>query len=191
MSIVKKWASCATSFLGGFLALVMSLASGMVACMSIPALGMKEESVTKAMKVLTDGKLAKQAKAYGIDGEFGLMKGFSVVLTVVAILLLAYAVLKLLQNLNVLKINNRILSIAGIVVGGLFLVATVGVFASSLGYAGAMEDALTKMLTAQTGGAAEFSASVKLGVYQPVMLLVGALTAIVVCVFEVLKLKNK
>ncbi len=182
MKVLTKWASCAMAFLAGVLTLLVSLGSGMVTSVA----GQKE--TTQAMKVLTDSKLADAAEMYGLADKFGAMKGFSVVLTIVAVLCVVYAVLMLLKNLNVLKVSDKVFSIVGIVLGVAFMAAAIGVFVASVGYANGVEDFVKKSYAA---AGMPVKVSVKVGVFQPVMLVVGILTAAVIGVFEFLKLKNK
>ncbi len=191
MSIVKKWAGCVVSFLAGVLALALSACSGMVATYSAPVVG-ENSTITKAFKVITDSKLLDDAKLYGAESKFMVMKVFSIIMLVIAVLLLVYSIVMLLKNVNVIKAESKIFAIVGLVLAALFLVSTIGVLVSSYVYAAAVESAIPGLVSAQSMGmilATMVEASVKIGVYQPIMLVVGVVTAATVAAFEIKNVK--
>ena len=170
MKFVKKWLGCIVSAVAGILGLALSACPGMFT----KNLTFKTTESTKAFKVLTDGDLYKMAKDAKVGSEFMLMKVFAIITLVISVLLIAYAVVMLLSNLNVIKLNNKILDMAGIALIALLLIAVIGPFISSLSYASAMTDAL-KELAAFIG-----KVKVSIGAYQPVMLAVGIVSAVAV-----------
>ncbi len=187
MQIIKKWGSCAFSFIAGVLALALSACSGMISIQTI--MGKSTIDVTKAFKVLTDKELLTQAKSAGLQTEFVTMKVFSIVLTVLAALLIVYSLIMLLKNVNVIKSESKIFSIVGLLLIGLFLIATIGVLVSSNVYAGAMAEFANKLL-AQSPYTSVASASVKIGVYQPIMLVTGIVSAIAITFCEIKNIKD-
>lgn len=206
MSLLKKWIGCIISFVAGVCGLALSACSGMVAYAMVDATtigGAKTrlvDSTTKAFKVLTDSDLYTEAKEFDIGAEFMWMKVFAIITLVISILLIAYAIIMLLKNLNVIKCDSKIFDIIGIVLGALFLIATIGLLITSNIYANAMEDAvlnLAKGVTLiQLGGNealldnVKFDVNVKLGVYQPTILVIAIITAIVVGTFTFIKRKD-
>lgn len=204
MSFVKKWMSCIISFVAGVCGLALSACSGMVASgmVDASALGMGKnpvDSTTKAFKVLTDGNLYKEAKELKLGSEFMLMKVFAIITLVISILLIIYAIVMLLKNINVIKYDSKIFDLVGIVLVALLLIATIGLLITSNNYANAMEDATISGLKAMylLGGVPEtalssikFDINVKVGVYQPVMLVISIITAIVVSTFTFIKRKD-
>ncbi|MBQ7797711.1 MAG: hypothetical protein IJ371_01155 [Clostridia bacterium] len=221
MNFLKKWMSAIISFIAGVCGLALSATVGMKASALIDASALestlrmdpsqKVETTTKAYKVLTDSSLYTEAKELGIGSEFMVMKVFAIITLVVSVLLIVYALVMLLKNLNVIKCESNIFNIVGICLFALLLVATVGLLASSNGYASAMEDVmpdamkamyayeLTAMLTplgyasmvegfvAQT----TFSVNVSVGVYQIAMLVISIISALVYGIFTFLGLKKK
>ena len=199
MDFLKKWASCIVSFVAGFLGLILSLCTGMKSSYSVvsntPAVpvNVSNSETTKAHKMLTDSKLADQAELYDVKTEFNWLKTFSVIMTVVSILLIVYAVVMLLKNLNVIKFEHAIFDIAGIVLAGLLLVAVIGLVITSNVYANAMEDAVEGALKLGYASYISYltvSVSVSVGVYQWTMLVVGVIAAIASTTFIILKRKN-
>ena len=195
MQMIKKWGGCLFSFLAGVLTLALSACSGMVAISTIN--GQSTTGVTKASKVLTDKELFTQAKEAGLQTEFVTMKVFSIILTVIAVLIIIYSIIVLLKNVKVIKCESKIFSIVGLSLIGLFLIATIGVLISSNVYAAAMAEhsnALLEALKAQAaavGQTLNASASVKIGVYQPIMLVTGIVFSIVITFCEIKNIKNK
>ena len=187
MEIVKKWASCFISFVAGVLALALSACSGMIKLITIA--GQTESETTKAFKVLTDGDLLKQAEAMDLGGKFTTMKVFSIVLMVVAVLLLAYSIVMLLKNFNVIKLDSKVFAIVGLSLAVLFLISTIGVFVSSLTYANAATEFISDALKAYELMNIKVSGVVKLGVYQPIMLATGIISTAVVTAFEIRNVK--
>ena len=181
MQIIKKWGSSVAALVAAILALALSACSGMVA--TTTAAGVSTTETTKAIKVLTDSELLDQAELLGLKSEFSVMILFSIILTVAAIALIVFAAISILKNLNVVRINNKILSIIGLSLAGLFLVATIGVLASSMAYADSMAD----IMSAMYAGIAEISITV--GVFQPTMLVVGIICPAVIafCEFKSVK----
>ena len=198
MDFLKKWASCIVSFVAGFLGLILSLCTGMNVSYSIvsntPAvpINVEHEETTKAHKMLTDSKLADQAKDFDVKAEFNWLKTFSVIMTIVSILLIVYAVVMLLKNLNVIKVDHAAFDIAGLVLAGLLIVAVVGLVITSNVYANAMESAIEDTLKLGYASYLSYltiSISVSVGVYQWTMLVVGIIAAIASTTFIVLKKK--
>jgi len=206
MGFVKKWISTIVSFVAGVCGLALSACSGMVvyAMVDSTALGAGKttlvDSTTKAFKVLTDGDLYTQAKEFGIGAKFMWMKAFAIITLIISILLIIYAIVMLLKNLNVIKFESKLFDIAGLVLGGLFLIATIGLLITSNIYANAMQDALLDLAKAgtllQLGGneallaKVKFDVSVNLGVYQPTMLVIAIISAIVVDTFTFVNRKK-
>lgn len=204
MSFVKKWISTIVSFVAGVCGLALSACTGMVASgmVDASALGMGKtpvDTTTKAFKVLTDGNLYKEAKELNIGTEFMLMKVFAIITLVISILLIIYAIVMLLKNVNVIKCDSKIFDIVGIVLFALLLIATIGLLITSNNYANAMEDATISGIKAMylLGGVPEtalssikFDINIKVGVYQPVMLVISIITAIVVSTFTFIKRKD-
>lgn len=211
MNFVKKWIGCIISFVAGVCGLALSACTGMVASGKIDASAITgtvgadysmtiPESTTKAFKVLTDADLYDQAKLAGIGTEFMVMKVFAIITLIVSVLLIAYAIVLLLKNLNVIKFDSKIFDIVGIVLAGLFLIATIGLFVSSNSYANAMQDvtidSIKAMYMAQGIPATlipqiKFNVDVALGVYQPTMLVISIITAIVVVTFTFINRKQQ
>lgn len=185
--MIKKWGSCVFSFIAGVLALALSACSGMVAVKTV--MGQSTTDITKAFKVLTDKNLLTQAKAAGLQSEFMTMKVFSIILTVLAALLIVYSIIVLLKNVNVLKSESKIFSIVGLILIGLFLIASIGVLVSSNIYAGAMAEHANKLFE-QLNISAVASASVKIGVYQPIMLATGIVSALAIAFCEIKNIKD-
>ena len=176
MSIVKKWAGCVMAFIAGVLGLAMSASSGMVIKTPLGS------STTKAYKVITESELMDTAKLLGVKSEFVLMKAFAIITLIIAVLLIAYSIVALLQNLNVIKSSHIAFDIAGWVLVGLFVISTIALLVSSNGYATAIEDSVI--------AAASGIKSVKVGLYQPFMLVVSIIAAIVTGIFAFLKRKD-
>jgi len=204
MSFVKKWINCILGFVAGVCGLALSACSGMVASgmVDASALGMDKnpiDSTTKAFKVLTDSSLYTEAKELGIGKEFMTMKVFAIITLVISVLLIVYAIVMLLNNLNVIKLENKMLNIIGISLFALLLISTIGLLISSNNYANAMEDSMIKALKSQfiLGGVPEaalsnikFDLNVKVGVYQPAMLIISIISAIAVSVFTFINRKE-
>jgi len=197
MNFLKKWIGCIVSFVAGVCGLALSACSGMVTKLvtnntqlkqGLEAMGLGSSS-TKGFKVLTDGDLYEAAKAAKIGDEFMVMKAFAIFTLIVSVLLIAYAVVLLLKNLNVIKFNGRIFDIVGIALIVLLLVATIGLLVSSNAFAGAQADKLNGALTLM-GYNAVASFKVSVGVYQPAMLVISIISAIVVGTFTFLNKKS-
>ena len=225
MNFIKKWISTLVSFVAGVCGLALSATVGMKASALIDASALqsalgtdpsqKIKTTTKAYKVLTDSNLYTEAKELGIGSEFMVMKIFAIFTLIISVLLIAYAIVMILKNLNVIKFESKIFNIVGISLLALLVVATIGLLVSSNSYASAMENArkdatmadmkamftsgLTAMLTpmgmesmvealvAQTA----FSFNVGVGVYQPAMLVISIISALVVGTFTFLNLRKK
>lgn len=186
MNFVKKWLSCILGFVSGVLGLALSACSGMVVYQKIDATALgrgsnEVESVTKAFKVITDGDLYKQAKQMDITTEFVWLKIFAIVTLVIAVLLIVFAVVKLLQNLNVIKCSSSIIDNVG---HGLFialLVSTIGLLICSNMYASAVEDVITSKIKLGFGSyisAITYKVSAKVGAYQPIMLVISIIAVL-------------
>ena len=118
MNFVKKWTSCILSFVCGVLGLALSACSGMIvkATVDTTALGgeiSKIDEMTKAFKVITDNSLYKDAKSLGIGTEFVWLKVFAILTLVISVLLIIFALIKLLQNVNLIKTNHIAIDIVG------------------------------------------------------------------------------
>lgn len=206
MNFVKKWMNCIISFIAGVCGLALSACSGMKIATSIDvskvvpgAEAASQNKLVKAFKVLTDGDLYTQAKQLGVKTEFVWMKAFAIITLVISALLIIYALVMLLKNLNVIKFESKLFDIVGIALISLFLVVVVGLFISSNCYANAMEDALLNIskLSVLSMGIPEaalpnvaFDISAKLGVYQPTMLAIAIISFVVVSVFAFIKRKE-
>ena len=151
MDFLKKWASCIISFVAGFLGLILSLCSGMKSSYSIVSstelvpVNVSHAETTKAHKMLTDSKLADQAKTYDVASEFNALKTFSVIMTVVSVLLIVFAIVMLLKNLNVIKAEHVAFDIVGFVLAGLLLVSVIGLVVTSNTYGLSVSSVLRSM----------------------------------------------
>ena len=117
----------------------------------------------------------------------------------------------LLKNLNVIKCESKIFEYLGLGLLVLFVVATIGLFVASNGYANAMEDVMADVVKAQYSygftakltalqmdpttistllGLHKYNVDVAVGVYQPVMLVVAIVSAIAVGIFTFIKHKE-
>lgn len=199
MDFLKKWASCIVSFVAGFLGLILSLCTGMKSSYSVVSstelvpVNVTNSETTKAHKMLTDSKLADQAELYDVKTEFNWLKTFSVIMTVVSILLIVYAIVMILKNLNVIKVEHVAFDISGIVLAALLVVAVVGLVITSNVYANAMESAIVGALKLGYASYMSYltvSVSVSVGVYQWTMLVVGIVAAIASTTFIILKRKD-
>ncbi len=197
MNFVKKWISTIISFVAGVCGLAFSACSGMVTdivakdtqlAQGLKAMGLTSNS-TKAFKVLTDGDLYTEAKAAGIGDEFMVMKVFAIITLIVSIILIIYAIVMLLKNLDVIKYDSKIFDIVGICLFALLLIATIGLLISSNAFANAQEDKLTAALTAM-GYISMVNIKVGLGVYQPIMLVVAIVSALAVSTFTFINRKH-
>ena len=151
MDFLKKWISCIVSFIAGVCGLALSACSGMVAKVVFPntlsAYGLESSTeTTKAFKVLTDKDLYTQAQEAGIGSEFMVMKVFAIITLIISVLLIAYAIVILLKNLNVIKFESKIFDIVGISLILALLVATIGLLISSNAYANEMEKVMKSEL---------------------------------------------
>lgn len=137
-------------------------------------MGQTSTYVTKAFKVLTDKDLLTQAKEAGLQSEFMTMK--------------VYAIIMLLKNVNVIKSESKIFSIVGLI-----LIASIGVLHSSNIYAGAMSEhanlslQLRKDNLAALGQTFKCSASVKISIYQSIMLATVIVSALAIAFCEIKK----
>ena len=209
MNFLKKWLNSITLFICGFLGLILSLCSGMKTTYSIDATALgapyadaiskSHSETTKAYKVLTDGNLKTTAESLGVGSEFGIMKAFGVIGVIVSILLIIWAIVSVLQNLNIININGKIFNIITIIMPIAFLVATAGLLSTSLIYAKAQQDALLKMVGGQlTANPAisnyisliKIDASVVVGLYQPLILAVSIISLLLIGAFSFLKSKK-
>lgn len=198
MSFVKKWLSTIISFVAGVCGLALSACSGLVMKIvyadELKAMGLENMSdTTKAFKVLTDGNLYKDAKDMGIGSEFMVMKVFAIITLIVSILLIAYAVVMLLKNLNVIKLDGKIFDYIGLGLFALLLVATVGLMISSTAFADAMKEAGIALMLAD-GMPAEYlsliNIKINVGVYQIAMLVISIISAVAVGTFTFLNKKK-
>ena len=197
MNFLKKWMGCIVSFVAGTCGLALSACSGMVTKVvtnseqlrqGLKAMGLEEGS-TQGFKVLTDGKLYDKAKGLGIGSEFMVMKVFAIITLIASILLIAYAIVALLKNLNVIKFESKIFDIVGFGLIVLLLVATIGLFVSSNAFAGAQADKLNAILTS-IGYNTLATIKVSVGVYQIAMLVISIITVLAVATFTFLKRKS-
>lgn len=202
MSLLKKWASCVISFIAGVCGLALSACSGMVVKTVFPeslaAYDIKSSTeTTKAFKVLTDKELYTQAKEAGIGSEFMVMKVFAIITLIISVLLIAYAIVMLLKNLNVIKFESKIFDIVGISLIAVLLVATIGLLISSNNYANEMEKVVKadvavgmKQLETLIGSAINWKLTISVGVYQPTMLVISIISALAVGTFTFLNKKS-
>lgn len=212
MTMIKKWAKCVVSFVAGVLGLALSACPGMIVKGSVDgsALGTMGEMFNgsstekvKAFKVITDGSLYTDAKAMGIGKEFLCLKVFAIITLVVAVLLIVYSIIALLQNLNVLK-SHIAFDVFGWSMFALFVIATIGLLIASNSYANAFEEKYIGVLKLEIStaltlsgldpitiiAAIKFNVEASVGLYQPFMLTVGIISALAVAVFDVLRLKK-
>ncbi len=210
MNFLKKWINSIVLFITGALGLLLSLCTGMKTSYGIDAsalgspysdmLSQSHCETTKAHKVITDSDLATSAKNFGISTEFTWLKAFGIIGVIVSIILVIYAVVLLLKNLGVIKFENKVFDVISIVLPAVFVVATVGLLICSFIYANAQQDAIIKMLNGtilsnpQISAYASLiktSASVNVGVYQPLILAISIVGALIVGTFTFLKAKQK
>lgn len=183
MSILKKWLGCIASFIAGVCGLALSACTGMIVKGSIDltALGMGKnnvESITKAYKVLTDSKLYTDAKEAGIGTEFVWMKVFAIFTLIVSILLIVYAIIMLLKNLNVIKSESKVFNIVGLSLVALLLVSTIGLLVTSNIYADATINLVKSQVPSAIMQFAKVNVNANVGFYQPAMLVVSIVTAV-------------
>ena len=203
MNFLKKWAGCIISLITGVCGLALSVLVGMksYAMVDATAIGGEKtvitDEVTKAFKVLTDKELYNKSRQLGIGDEFTTMKVFAIITLVVAILLVVYAIILLLKNLNVIKFESKIFDIAGICLFVLLLVGTIGLIVSSNAYAGAMENALNGVISMATASVPEQylsllvkQCSVSIGFYQPAMLVISIISTLIFTTFTFLNRKS-
>lgn len=204
MSIIKRWANCVIAFIAGVLGLALSGTIGMKVATTIDASAIgqsvtESSKIVKAFKVLTDSELMEQAKLLNIKSEFVTMKVFAVITLILAILLIVWSVIMLLQNLNVIKCSNKLFGIINIALVGLFLIATIGLLVSSNAYANVLETATETMLIpgmlmssplASYISILNWDVTASIGVYQPVMLVVSIVAVVVTVTFTVLNKKR-
>ena len=113
----------------------------------------------------------------------------------VSVLLIVYAIVLLLKNLNVIKCESKIFDIVGISLVALLVISTIGLLISSNNYASEMKNAMLdslKGLGALLGVDISSMVSLKIstGVYQPAMLIISIISALVVGTFSFLNKKN-
>ena len=202
MNFLKKWIGCIVSFVAGVCGLALSACSGMIAKVKFPdalaTYGLESSTeTTKAFKVLTDSNLYTQAKEMGLGKEFMAMKVFAIITLIVSVLLIAYAIVMLLKNLNVIKLESKLFGIVGICLMAALLVSTIGLFVASNNYASETEKIMKSLLDAELGvleSMLGISISIKLaittGFYQPAMLVIAIISAIAVGTFTFLKRKS-
>jgi len=221
MNFVKKWMTTIISFVAGVCGLALSATVGMKVVGMIDASALQSQlggdysqgfkETTKAFKVLTDSDLYKNAKRAGIGSEFMVMKVFAIITLVISILLIAYAIVMLLKNLNVIKCESKIFDIVGISLLVLLVVATIGLLVSSYGYANAIDESKMAIIQAQNefeaGLKAEMpeamhsmipalllsikiTAAASIGFYQPAMLVISIVSALVYGTFTFLNKKK-
>lgn len=203
MNFLKRWMGCIISFVAGVCGLALSATVGMksYAMVDATAIGGKKtlitDEVTKGFKVLTDKDLYTKSKQLGIGDEFMVMKVFAIITLVVSILLIVYALVMLLKNLNVIKLESKIFDVVGICLFVLLLVATIGLLVSSNAYANAMDDSLIAVMKKATASVpAQYlpkvvmKSSVSVGFYQPAMVVISIVSALVYGTFTFLNKKS-
>lgn len=203
MNFLKKWMGCIISFVAGVCGLALSATVGMksYAMIDATAIGRGKteivDEVTKGFKVLTDKDLYTKSKQLGVGDDFMVMKVFAIITLIVSILLIVYAIVMLLKNLNVIKFDSKIFDIVGISLFVLLLVATIGLLVSSNAYASAMNDSLVAVMKKATATVpAEYlpkvliKSSVEIGFYQPAMLVISVISALVYGTFTFLNKKS-
>lgn len=199
MSFVKKWLGCIISFIAGVCGLALSACTGMVVKVTTSnetiSAGLKAMGIdsynTKAFKVLTDNDLYTQAKELGLKTEFVWMKIFAIITLVIAVLLIIWSIVLLLKNLNVIKSTSKVFDITTIVLVTLFLIATIGLLIASNSYASGAEKIAVDSLKLVLGESASLvSYNVKVGAYQPTMLIISIITFVATCVPTFIKTKE-
>ena len=118
------------------------------------------------------------------------MKVFAIITLVISILLIVYAIVMLLKNLNVIKSESIIFDIIGWSLAGLFLIATICLLVSSNVFANDVVEFLVSNL--ETMGLTKdlINITCKVGLYQPCMLGTSIILALVSAVFAVIKRKT-
>ena len=145
MNFVKKWISTIMAFVVGVCGLALSACTGMSAISKVngsalagTAVGDTSQTlykeITKAFKVLTDGDLYTKSKQFGIGEEFMVMKSFAIITLIISVLLIVYAIVMLLKNLNVIKFESKIFTIVGLCLFGLLLFSTIELLIASYNY---------------------------------------------------------
>lgn len=166
MDLVKKWLSCIISFVAGVLGLSLSATSGMKTIVND-----KVVDKTKAFKVITDSKLADQAELYQASTEFTWLKIFAIITLIVSVLLIIYAIILLLKNLDIIKSSSSLFGTTGILLASLLLISAIGLMITSNIYANAVQDFVVKLNPLF---------SMKLGAYQPLILVISIITFIAI-----------
>lgn len=196
MGFLKKWIRCILSFIAGVLGLAMSACTGMVisGTIDLSAIGAGKESIneaTKAYKILTDSSLYTDAKSANLGAEFITMKVFAIITLVVSILLIVYAIIMLLKNLNVIKSDSIIFNIVGWSLACLLLIATIGLLVSSNVFAHAMVEFGVDSMVNDLGLPKSFiNMTGKVGLYQPFMLTTSIVLALASAIFAFVKTKK-
>lgn len=205
MNFLKKWLGCILSFVAGVLGLALSACSGMVVGGNIDATALGAgvtdmgTEVTKGFEVITKGELYDSAKSMNLTSEFVALKVFAFITLIASILLIAYSVVLLLKNLNVIKCDHKAFNIITIALNSFLLVATIGLLITSCVYANAVEGVVTDMaklsfttsgLTAEQIAAIKFNISASVGLYQPLMLAFSAVSVITIIIISYLKRKD-
>ena len=145
----------------------------------------------EAGEILTDKDLPEAMKNWGVESEFSSLKTFSLFLTIVALLLIVFAVVAILKKLDKIKFENTLFQYAGVLLMGLFLFAAIGVLITSLNFVSAYAEVFNA--TYESMGAMEgieVDTSVKIGAYQPVILAVAVLCSAALGYIEYQKLKD-
>lgn len=201
MKFVKKWFSCILSFVCGVLGLALSACSGMIvkATVDLSALGaqsLKIDEMTKAFKVITDNDLYKDAKSLGIGTEFVWLKLFAILTLIISVLLIVYSLIKLLQNVNVIKTNHIAIDIVGHSLFVAFLVSAIGLLICTCVYANELENNFITKVVALANIPEQYISAVKVdckvtsGLYQYIILAVSIIAFIANGVVAFLKRKD-
>ena len=190
MNFLKKWINCMVLGITGVLGLLLSLCSGMKTHAS--AMGQTLlKSTVKAHEVVTDGSLVTEAKRLGVSSEFGLLKAFSIIGVIVSIILVIYAIVLLLKNLNVIKCENKAFDIVSLVLPVLTLVVMIAVLICLIVYANALKEVLPTSLSHIASIPVNvITLSIKIGLYQPIMLAISIIAVIIIGTFAFLKAKK-
>ncbi len=191
MNFLKKWINTIVLFITGALGLLLSLCTGMTLSASVA--GKKAlEKVVKAHKIVTDSKLVDEAKLYDVSSEFSRLKAFAIVGVIVSIILVIYAIVLLLKNLNLVKCENKIFDIVALALPVLLLVVMVLVLVFSNLYANALKEPISTILSLNTGAPLSvIKVTAKVGIYQPLMIAISAIATIIIGTFAFLKAKQK
>jgi hypothetical protein len=191
MNFLKKWINSIVLFITGALGLLLSLCTGLTLSVSVAGTKVLDKAV-KAHKIVTDSNLVDEAKLYGVSSEFSRLKVFAIIGVIVSIILVIYAIVLLLKNLNVIKCENKIFDIIALVLPVVLLVVIILVLVFSNLYASSLKEPIATLLSLGTGAPLTvIKVTAKIGVYQPLMIATSAFATIIIGTFAFLKAKQK